>query len=257
MLRGKAVGLAGLRREQEARKAIDHISQSTRKELYETLQQQLVLFRENLERFAVKYKKKIESEAELRAYFHRMCVSVGVDPLISKKGFWEQLLGMGDFYYELAVKVSEICMATRPVNGGLICIDEVKRLLCNRDDLCRTGQRIRRGGITQRSYDISSDDISRAIQRLRVLGTAYTIIYLGDMAYIRSIPGELNHDHTFILSVSKEQGYCTECFIAKKLSWSKERIELAIQGLLNMSLAWIDDQASERIYWFPSLYYPG
>lgn len=37
-----------------------------------------------------------------------MCVicDVGVDPLASNKGFWAQLLGVGDFYYELAVQVS-------------------------------------------------------------------------------------------------------------------------------------------------------
>jgi hypothetical protein len=62
MLRGKAIGLAGLRREQEARQAIDHIASSFRKELYESLQRQLDTFRENLELFARKYRKKIENE---------------------------------------------------------------------------------------------------------------------------------------------------------------------------------------------------
>jgi ESCRT-II complex subunit VPS22 len=32
-----------------------------------------------------------------------MCKSVGVDPLSSNKGFWVDILGVGDFYYELAV----------------------------------------------------------------------------------------------------------------------------------------------------------
>jgi hypothetical protein len=33
-------------------------------------------------------------------------MTTGVDPLASNKGFWAQLLGVGDFYYELAVQVS-------------------------------------------------------------------------------------------------------------------------------------------------------
>ena len=33
--------------------------------------------------------------------FHEMCAKVGVDPLASYKGFWAELLGIGDFYYEL------------------------------------------------------------------------------------------------------------------------------------------------------------
>ena len=34
-----------------------------------------------------------------------MCQKIGVDPLASHKGFWAQLLGVGDFYYELGVQV--------------------------------------------------------------------------------------------------------------------------------------------------------
>ena len=34
-----------------------------------------------------------------------MCTSIGVDPLASSKGFWSEMLGFGDFYYELAVQV--------------------------------------------------------------------------------------------------------------------------------------------------------
>ena len=42
-----------------------------------------------------------------------MCAPLGVDPLqASKKSFWSQLLGMGDFYHELAVKVAEVSNGT-------------------------------------------------------------------------------------------------------------------------------------------------
>ena len=34
-----------------------------------------------------------------------MCSNIGVDPLASNKGVWAQLLGFGDFYYELGVQV--------------------------------------------------------------------------------------------------------------------------------------------------------
>lgn len=33
---------------------------------------------------------------------------------------WAQLLGFGDFYYELGVQVVEACWATRSHNGGLL-----------------------------------------------------------------------------------------------------------------------------------------
>lgn len=38
-----------------------------------------------------------------------MCASIGVDPLSSGKGFWS-VLGIGDFYYELAVQIVEVCI---------------------------------------------------------------------------------------------------------------------------------------------------
>ena len=30
-----------------------------------------------------------------------MCANIGVDPLASGKGFWSNMLDIGDFYYEL------------------------------------------------------------------------------------------------------------------------------------------------------------
>ena len=38
-----------------------------------------------------------------RNQFLKMCKQIGVDPLSSNKGFWVDVLGVGDFYYELAV----------------------------------------------------------------------------------------------------------------------------------------------------------
>lgn len=65
-----------------------------------------------------------------------MCTAIGVDPLASSSGapgkegagsFWSQLLGgsVNDFYFELAVRVVEVCSQTRYENGGLIGVKEV------------------------------------------------------------------------------------------------------------------------------------
>ena len=62
-------------------------------------------------------------------YFNEMCQKIGVDPLASKRGFWAQLLGVGDFYYELGVQIVEVCLRTRSSNGGLIDIDELRQKL--------------------------------------------------------------------------------------------------------------------------------
>jgi ESCRT-II complex subunit VPS22 len=65
-----------------------------------------------------------------------MCAAIGVDPLASSSGaggkegggsLWSQLLGgsVNDFYFELAVRVVEVCGETREENGGLIGVREV------------------------------------------------------------------------------------------------------------------------------------
>lgn len=51
----------------------------------------------------MKHKKEISSNPVFRDEFLKMCKQIGVDPLASKKGFWVDVLGVGDFYFELAV----------------------------------------------------------------------------------------------------------------------------------------------------------
>ena len=58
-----------------------------------------------------------------------MCASIGVDPLASSKGFWSEMLGFGDFYYELGVQIIEVCMATSHKTGGLMELGELRERL--------------------------------------------------------------------------------------------------------------------------------
>lgn len=51
--------------------------------------------------FFIAPQNDIRKNPTFRAQFHEMCSKVGVDPLASNKGFWAELLGIGDFYYEL------------------------------------------------------------------------------------------------------------------------------------------------------------
>ena len=39
--------------------------------------------------------------------------------LLASKGFWAEMLGVGDFYYELGVQIVEVCMAMNHRNGGI------------------------------------------------------------------------------------------------------------------------------------------
>lgn len=107
------------------------------------MSKQLMIFRDKLGEFAAKYKNEIKKDPQFRRQFQEMCASIGVDPLactnilseyneirecsielfniwfhLAGKGFWSEVLGVGDFYYELGVQIIEICLATSHRNGG-------------------------------------------------------------------------------------------------------------------------------------------
>ena len=139
---------------------------------------QLATFQTNLETFAREHKAEIRKDPEFRRHFQvsnpertamlivlmmltmlmvtmvvqEMCASIGVDPLASGKGFWSNMLDIGDFYYELGVQIVEVpgvplvltlhclpglpdeaipqvCMASAHKTGGLMELGELRQRL--------------------------------------------------------------------------------------------------------------------------------
>lgn len=225
-----------LRRKQEAKK--NEIEATERTQVSKLLQH----FRKNLERFALDHKKKINEDPEFRRHFQKMCANIGVDPLASNKGFWAELLGMNDFYYELGVQTIDICLATRGANGGLM---KVSTLYSQLNRL--------RGSAAQR---ISCEDIEQSIRKLKVLGSGFDILRVGSNNMVVSVPVELNTDHTLVLTLGQKKGYVTRASIAEQLSWKSDRIDMVLQLLMKEGMAWIDTQAKDGLeqYWFPSLF---
>ncbi|KAJ3044485.1 ESCRT-II subunit protein snf8 [Rhizophlyctis rosea] len=204
------------------------------------LKSQLELFRTNLEDFARKYRKDIKRDPEFRKHFQRMCSNIGVDPLASNKGFWSELLGVGDFYYELGVQIAEICMATRERNGGLIELSELKRHL----------ERMR----GRNAQQISEDDILRSIKNLRPLGNGFDIVTIGDRKLIQSVPRELNRDFSAVLDLAHHVGFVRISDLTSKLGWDVERASHTLDNLLKDGICWIDAQAPEPEYWVSSFF---
>ncbi|XP_051135313.1 vacuolar protein sorting-associated protein 22 homolog 1 [Andrographis paniculata] len=232
-------GIGGLQNAAAARDQYRRLGENVAKLRTDLMKEQLTTFRSQLEDFARKHKNDIRKNPAFRAQFHEMCAKVGVDPLASNKGFWAELLGIGDFYYELGVQIVEICLATRPHNGGLISLEELCKLLGQR----RKGAR----------EAVSQDDCLRAISKLKVLGNGFEVISLGKKKLIRSVPTELNKDHNEILELAQGQGFVTVDEVERRLSWSTGRATDALETLLEEGLAMIDDghRDGRRRYWFP------
>ena len=58
-----------------------------------------------------------------------MCVCGDAQTVFTNRyscvGMWSELLGIGDFYYELGVQAVEACMSSRAINGGLMEINQL------------------------------------------------------------------------------------------------------------------------------------
>ncbi len=130
------------------------------------LTKQMETFKTNLQEFAFKYKDEIKRNSEFRKQFQDMCAHVGVDPLASSKGFFAEMLGVGDYYYELAVQIIEICNSMQERTGGLIYLDQIHERI----------QKVRSRFVS----DVSLDDCRRAIKKLDIFGNAFTLIQMNN-----------------------------------------------------------------------------
>ncbi|KKA26218.1 hypothetical protein TD95_000099 [Thielaviopsis punctulata] len=215
----------------------------------QALETQISVFRSLLQQFAQTHAKEIRSNPSFRAEFARMCAAIGVDPLASSASggsggsggsMWAQLLGrsVNDFYFELAAKVVEVCGATRGENGGMIGLKEVRDRIMS--------------GRMEGAPEVTDDDLLRAVDTLKPLGSSYSVIKLGRKQYIRSVPRELNTDQSSVMEASQIEGYVTVDLLMVNLSWPQARAQTAVDDLLSEGMLWVDKQCQPWEYWNPS-----
>lgn len=199
----------------------------------------MINFKKSLESFALKYRDKINSDPEFRMQFHKMCVSVGVDPLASNKGFWADVLGMGKFYFDLSVIVVQISLQTRHENGGIMLLTDLLK-------------RIRNSNMKSRQ-SVSIEDIYRAVDKLSILGNGFQIVEVSGKKMLISVPLELNSDQQILFSEAQDNGFISLSIFTSLHGWSNERFKIAIEPLLHDGMIWIDSYHDETNYYFPSL----
>lgn len=135
--RGRGVGLSAFQNRSSLSTSYATHGAALRSSNLDSLSTQLSVFQSLLHTFALQHSETIRQNPSFRAEFARMCNAIGVDPLAGsniagkKKGgksWWDQVLGadVGDFYFAVAVRIVEVCRATRGENGGLIGVKECK-----------------------------------------------------------------------------------------------------------------------------------
>ncbi len=246
----KRFGLASLDGLERTTQQFSELGTSLIERQSQELSTQLEVFQSALANFATEHRNEIRENPKFRSEFTKMCNSIGVDPLASSsnrkgndKSFWASLLGkdVNDFYYELGVKIIEICRFTRNENGGIISVKEVSRRLTEKS----------LNNITEPIL-VTEDDIEQAVKQLEVLGQGITIESLGNKNMIRSIPKEISNDQNSVLEACSIMGHISVSMLRDNLGWSRYRCLTLLQDMVASGILWIDDQPRETLYWTPS-----
>jgi ESCRT-II complex subunit VPS22 len=233
--RGVGVGRSGADKNVKLQRKADEMKAMSFQSAVETVERLQVTMAD----FAKKHQSDIQDDPAFRQQFLQMCAPLGVDPLVSPKGFWAKTLGvgLGNFYYELAVKLPEVCYATRNRNGGIMPVSEVCDILNRKKKLYNRG------------------DIAIAVKKLHTLGGGFRIIKVGTSEMVVSVPTELDQDHMEIMTLAQDgQGCVTVDDVKGQLRWTEDRVERALTLLLQEGMAWKDDYLGISFYWFPSVW---
>lgn len=236
----RKVGVSVVKKRQVESEQFSKVGKSMEETKLSFVQDVLTSFKTALADFASKHKHKINSDPEFRQQFHTMCVSAGVDPLASGKGFWADILGVGDFYFELGVKIIQITMQTRAANGGIMSVNDIH------DRIKNTGKL---------SQELSIEDVSRAVEKLAVLGGGFKLIKLAGNPMIVSVPIEMNTDHEYVIqTASEDDGFVTEDMMRRLHGWTPGRFATIIHPLLQEGIVWVDEYQGEIRFYFPSMW---
>jgi ESCRT-II complex subunit VPS22 len=247
----------------------------------------LELLEVKLTEFAQKHQNEIKNDPIFRHRFLQMCAPLGIDVLSSSKqktNIFHTLFGAAtggsnqanhknDYYYELAVKCAEVCLATQNRNGGIMSIQEIQSILQNR----KTKMRVASSNTNPSNAPppASLEDIRIAIQQLSVLGGGFRTVELPSSSaatttdskhnsaltttMVISVPTELDNDHMQILSIAQQHGSCDSGItideLQNKTKWnSTTRVQRAMDLLLQEGMAWIDVYKGVTSYWFTSIW---
>ena len=234
-------GLAGLQRKKKADTLFQQRATDLQNQQLEHIKEQLETFRSALASFARKHKKQINDDPIFRQRFNQMCADVGVDPLASTKGFWSELLGVGDYYYELGVQIMDTCRRHRERTGGVMELTELHKY------------------IRQIRPKTSLDDMERAIAKVACLGNGFRLLRTtGRKNMVVFVPLELSRDHETLLQIAAAS--CTGYLVASSPpeGWSLERFNRVVNLLLQEGVLWVDHASdAEYRYYVVALHHGG
>jgi hypothetical protein len=183
-------------------------------EFKKNLKTQLQIFQQSLEHFLTNNRGEINKDPNLRQEFYNLCREIGFDPLIcnfksASKGELSTKTDNSQFYNDIAVQITSVCLGLRSRTGGLLQVED-----------CLKWVNKLRGA----RHSITLADLFQALNSLKVFGSGIKIIE-GQSKMILSVPLELNLDQKEVIDKSNEQGFVEKSMFSE---WSDARFSQAV-----------------------------
>lgn len=233
-----SAGVAKILKDEKNRQSLKDKGKKISEESLQEAKNQLQRLKSALQDFAAGHKDVIQKDPVFRRKLDEMCAELGVDPLQSSKGAFSSLLGVGDFYHELSIKIVDVCLKQNHANGGLISYKDVIEAV-------------------KRTYrdppKIESKDISIALRNLKVLGSGYTGVKIGKHRFIKTVPFDIDGDLQIILGNAQRGGVFDD---SANPGWPQERFQKAIDTLMDQGFVWVDTYQGKNTYYVCASY-PG
>jgi ESCRT-II complex subunit VPS22 len=208
----------------------------------EHLKTQLQVFQNALISFKSEYASEIIQNEEARTCFAEICMAFGIDPLVVASSVIGEQNNNVERNNQLCIKMIELSAITRPINGGIISIQDLLRLI-NADTWVNHDLQI----------TFTEKDILSSLDSLRIMGDELQLVTFGKHKYIKSIPQELNVDEKTILETADLLGYVSVSLLRDNFNWKKLRCKNSIDDLVANGILWVDiREKHEAKYWITS-----
>lgn len=235
----RGLGAAAIVKQRERTQRMGELGEKLDANRIENAREHLETFKKALTDFALKYRSRIQEDPIFREQFVSMCDLVGVDPIQVSKNSTSWLggiLGMGEFYSDLAVQILTQCMLQRKSSyGPLLPVTRCMELI--------------------QAQNISVDDIRRSVGSLEVFGSGgVRVVSIAGEIFISSLPEELNSDSAAVLASYKSKEGLTLSRLSNELSWPDARTLHAVLSLVREGVLWTDVHGGVTTYWLISLW---
>ena len=92
-MRGRrGLGVSAVQNRERREGAYQKVGEESKSVQLSHMKEVIEKFKRDLEEFAAQHRDRIIKDPLFRYKFHQMCTKIGVDPLVSSKSFWSDLL---------------------------------------------------------------------------------------------------------------------------------------------------------------------